>query len=83
MALEPEPYEIAGFEIFARKQTDGKFMLGSGKNGRIVDAFPEKFYVCGAIYTLEYIKWNTDGCTKEQLHTWSEEAKSICWGVYV
>jgi hypothetical protein len=59
MAFEPEPYEIAGFEIFARKQSDGKFMLGPGRDGRIVDAFPESLYVCGAVYTLEYIKWNS------------------------
>jgi hypothetical protein len=76
----PNKYEIAGFQLYGHKQPDGKIKLGSG---RIVDEFPKEAEVCGTVYTLEFVTYNSDGKSEEELSTWSESSKSACWGDYV
>ena len=79
----PKAGEIAGFDMIGWKQTDGTFILGDKTYGRRVDEFPQEVHVCDVTYTLEFIKWNTDEQSEEILATWTDEQKSICWGVYV
>ncbi len=72
----PKPFEIAGFELFGKRLPNGKVEIGTGSVGNtVMDDFPEKVEVCGAVYTLEEVKKNTDenGNIRDNIE----------WGIYV
>lgn len=69
LAYEPKPYEIAGFDLFARLQDDGIYETLAGTKFK---EFPPEVRVCGAVYTLEYVKNDEN-----------EGDPSIRWGIYV
>lgn len=86
LPFKPQPFQIAGFELFGKQLPDGRLQIGSG-SGRyidIVDAFPEKVDCCGATYTLERVTKNEvsdklkESMTPEQI----ADAASVRWGVY-
>lgn len=80
---EPKPFEIAGVDLFGRRQPDGTVLVGpspSGTGGTRLPDFPEKIRVCGAVYTLEFVrKNNQDGPAADPGHP----GHDIEWGVYV
>lgn len=64
---EPEPWEVVGFDIAAKRQKDGS--LKSPTTGKVFeDGFPEKVRLNGVVYGLENVKEQEDG-------NW-------CWGEY-
>jgi hypothetical protein len=72
---EPNPFEIACFELFGRRLANGKIQIGDdGTTETILDNFPAEVRVCGAVYTLEDIKKNVDAD--------GNIINNIEWGVY-
>ena len=82
----PKAFEIAGFDLFGERQSDGSIKLGAkprlGPDDRThLSAFPEKVRVQGATYELEFVKENLDG-QGNRLPP-DHPGHNICWGVYV
>lgn len=75
-AYQPKRGEIAGFELIGYRLPGEKIRLESGD---IMDEFPDEVEVCGATYTLEFVKSNDpDGKLPDD-----HPGKYIVWGVYV
>lgn len=72
-------YDLAGFDLFGRRQSDGTIMLGIGSNPTPMDDFPKEVEVLGVVYTLEYIKKNDDPLGKLAN---DHPGKNIEWGIY-
>lgn len=88
MNFKPQPFQIAGFELFGKLLPDGRIQIGSSDDARnidIVDEFPERVDVCGATYTLEFVKANeVSGAARERMTPEQiADAERIRWGVYV
>ncbi len=66
-AYEPEPFEVVGFEIAAKRQEDGSLKTVT-KETVFEDGFPEEVKLNGVVYTLENVKEQEDG--------------NYCWGQY-
>lgn len=66
-AYEPEPWEVVGFEIAAKRQEDGTLKTTTVEN-TFEDGFPEKVKLNGVVYNLENVKEQEDG--------------DYCWGQY-
>lgn len=89
MTYQPKPFEVAGVDLIGERQSDGSIKLGSasrfGPDTRTsVPAFPEEIEVCGATYTLEYVKEN-DWAGRKALEQSdpNDPRLRICWGIYV
>ena len=72
---KPDPGDIAGFELFARRQIDGALKIGDTE--KVLSAFPLEVEVCGRVYTFEHIKKNE----VPEGHPTGDP--TIEWGVYV
>ena len=83
MAYQPKPFEIAGVDLFGRRQSDGSVILGGHptSNGTPMPDFPQEVEVCGAVYTLEFIKKNKDEAPDVVVP--GHPGYDIEWGIYV
>ena len=68
-AYEPKPWEVAGFEIAAKRQEDGTLKTTTTETV-FEDGFPEKVKLNGVVYNLEKVI--------EQ----DPEFGNHCWGKY-
>jgi hypothetical protein len=76
----PMPREIAGFELYGIRLSNGKIRLGSDGDGDIVDNFPEEVEVINNVYTLEFVRLNREECN---ITDPDHPGYNIEWGVYV
>lgn len=74
-AYQPNPGEIAGFDLFGRRQEDGTVKIGSNT----YPDFPQECRCEGMTYTLELIKKNKDEGNLAPGHP----GYDIEWGIYV
>lgn len=84
MAYRPKPFEIAGVDLFGRRQSDGSVIIGDARNlgdGTPMPDFPQEIEVCGAVYTLEFIKKNKDEAPDVVVP--GHPGYGIEWGIYV
>lgn len=90
-AYVPEPWEIAGFDLFGERQDDGSIKLGSRSQvpgfpdtRTHLPAFPEAVAVVGVDYTLEFVKENEwEGRAEVEKANPDDPRLRICWGIYV
>lgn len=74
--------ELAGFELFARRQPDGTILLGSGPRPTPMADFPEEVTVPGyGTYVLEDVKKNADDMKPDYFPP-DHPGWAIEWGVY-
>lgn len=93
MPYKPKPYDIAGFDIYGERQPDGSIKIGAPPIPDTVETdqrthlpdFPESIEVCGAVYTLEYVKPNelSDELRARLSPERLAHNEKICWGIYV
>lgn len=92
MAYQPKPYDIAGFDIYGERQPDGSIKIGpppaqpeSRDERTHLPDFPDSIEVCGAVYTLEYVKPNeiSDKMRARLSPERLAHQETICWGIYV